>query len=351
MNKPIKTWGVGAAILIFILSFIGIVFYIRSNETVVQNTEPEKNKSIIEYSTEPIPATVTVSDTPIEGVETGKGDVGEDVKIISIDGYDVPTVESVESSNPVAETEDNECGDNEECGRGATYPSLNISSPQAFANDVLGKCIDVDGHYGAQCWDLASAYFLNYAGRILTTCGTGSAKGTIADGCWQKNAGNEFTMVWDKTQIQPGDIAVYSSGQWGHIGMAMGTYNNGYFTLLGQNQGGKPCNGGGSSANIINLSTKDFIGAFRPNIYIKTEPETPSLPVSNCVLWHVQRGDTMSKIMMECEGTIKYGEIMNEYAKTWYSLVIKPGQSVYDGWTSPSGVGLYEHDDIEHRVK
>jgi hypothetical protein len=57
----------------------------------------------------------------------------------------------------------------------------------------------------------------------------------------------------------------------------------------------------------------------------------------------------MSKIMMDCEGTIQYGEVMNEYAKTWYSLIYKPNQSVYDGWNSPSGVGLYAGDDIEHR--
>ena len=128
----------------------------------------------------------------------------------------------------------------------------------------------------------------------------------------------------------------------------MGSYNNGYISLLGQNQGGSACEGGGSSTNIINISLKSFVGAFRPKTYIKPEP-TP-IPVSGCVLWHVERGDTMSKIMMECEGTIKYGEIMNEYAKTWYSLIYKPGQSVYDGWNSKSGVGLYAGDDIEHRL-
>ena len=53
---------------------------------------------------------------------------------------------------------------------------------------------------------------------------------------------------------------------------------------------------------------------------------------------------------MECENTIKYGEAMNEYAKTWFSLIYNKGKSVYDGWTSPSGVGLYENDDIEHRI-
>ena len=122
------------------------------------------------------------------------------------------------------------------------------------------------------------AFWVNYARRTLLTCGTGAAKGTIADGCWQKNAGNDFVMIWDAKKIQAGDIAVFSTGQWGHIGMAMGDYNNGYFTLLGQNQGGNACPGGGSSTNIINISSRDFIGAFRPKIYIKPEPKPEPKP-------------------------------------------------------------------------
>jgi len=46
------------------------------------------------------------------------------------------------------------------------------------------------------------------------------------------------------------------------------------------------------------------------------------------------------------------GQAMDDYAKTWFSMVYVPGQSVYDGWyKSQNGVGLYEGDDIEHRVE
>ena len=58
----------------------------------------------------------------------------------------------------------------------------------------------------------------------------------------------------------------------------------------------------------------------------------------------------MSKIMLECEGTVVYGAAMDAYAKSWYSLIYKPGQSVYDGWHSKTGVGLYAGDEIEHRT-
>ena len=218
----------------------------------------------------------------LDGVEYGLGE-------IKINDEEIPTVEAVEGKmRVVKEGEDEQCPEGEECGRGAFVPYYNTSSPQAFANDTLGKCIDVDNYAGAQCWDSMDAFFVNYAGRTLLTCGTGAAKGTIQDGCWQKNAGDDFVMIWDAREIQAGDIAVFSTGTWGHIGMAMGKYNNGYFTLLGQNQGGKACPGGGSAGNIINISTRDFIGAFRPKAYIIPEPEpepepTPEAPDSGIV--------------------------------------------------------------------
>ena len=317
--------------------------------TININIENSKTKASITYSAESKQATITISEDKIESVETGQGAVGEEVEIKSLNGAEIKTVESVESNGPVTEVNNTNCPEGEECGRGSTFPTLDISSPQAFANQVIGQCIDVDGYFGSQCWDEMAAYFLNYVGRTLYTCGTGAAKGTIADGCWQKNAGTEFTMIWDKTQIQPGDIAVFSTGTWGHIGMAMGSYNNGYFTLLGQNQGGEPCPGGGAAGNIINISTKDFIGAFRPNIYIKPEPEPEPEPVVDvCKTREVFQGDTMGKIMLECTGEIKWGHDMDVYASKWTSTKVMPGQSVFAGWASANGVGLFAGDVIEY---
>lgn len=343
-------------IVVIIGVICGVGFTININ---LMNTGTEQetveSKAKVNYAEEAVPATVTVSDTPIEGVETGQGEIGEEAKVESVNGYDVPTVEAVESDGPVADESEVECPEGEECGKGAGYPTIDVSSPQAFANATLGVCLDVDGRYGAQCWDSMSAFFYNYAGRVLQTCGTGAAKGTIADGCWQKNAGGEFTMIWNPEEIQAGDIAVYSTGQWGHIGMAMGDYNNGYFTLLGQNQGGKACPGGGAAGNIINLSTRDFIGAFRPNIYIKPEPEPEPepapepAPVDTCKIRTVKKGDTLGKIMKECRGEIKWGEDMNEYARHWVSTKINGGNTVFYGWTHGTGYGLFANDVIEYR--
>jgi hypothetical protein len=338
-NTKLKWGGIAALLAALIAGITGIAINV--------NVENGKVSATITYSEEEKTPELTDG---LSDIEYGQGE-------IKVDGEEIKTVESVESNGPVTDVDNTNCPEGEECGRGAA-PQLDISSPQAFANDVLGKCIDVDGYYGAQCWDEMAAYWLNYVGRTLSTCGTGAAKGTIADGCWQKNAGSEFTMIWDKAQVQPGDIAVYSTGTWGHIGMAMGYYNNGYFTLLGQNQGGAACPGGGAAGNIINLSTRDFIGAFRPNIYIKPEPKpepepepepTPEPVVDTCKVRSVFKGDTMGKIMKECWGKITWGEAMNNYANHWHSTKLNPGKTVFYGWTHGTGYGLFAGDVIEYR--
>lgn len=262
-------------------------------------------------------------------IETSEGDVE----------IDVPTVELIESKQIIED-------DDLDFGRGEWH---DISSPEAYKNSVLGKCIDLDGKWGAQCVDGFADFNFQYTGRWLSTCGTGSARG-LWD-CAEYNAGDDYILVTDSSELQAGDWIIFDSGEYGHVGMALGPYNGGYIALLGENQGGTPCEGGGSAFNVINMSLRSFKGAFRPKIYVKEEPEPqPIVPITGCIEWYVEHGDTMSKIMLECENTIVYGEAMDNYAKTWYSLLYKPGQSVYDGWHSETGVGLYAGDEIEHKV-
>ena len=263
----------------------------------------------------------------------------------------IPTVEDVDGGLFKDDIDPN-LGDK---GWSETY---DVSTPEAFKNDTLNKCVIANNYYGAQCVSLARAFWWSYADRDVSTCGTGMAKGMM--NCADVNAGEDFDVMWkeDVNKIQAGDWLVFGGGQYGHIGMALGSVKDGYVALLGENQGGHSCgsNVGGSATNIINISVKNLIGFYRPKSYIKADPEPvvtpdPVIPISGCVLWHVERGDTMSKIMLDCEGTVVYGEAMNNYAKSWYSLIYKPNQSVYDGWNSKTGVGLYAGDDIEHRLK
>lgn len=319
-------------ILIVILSGLagaGLDLVIRPSENGI-TVDASYN---IEFSEQQIPAQL-------------ENDLGE----VILD-ENIPTVEDVDGGLFKDDMDPN-LGDK---GWSETY---NVSTPEAFKNDTLNKCVIANNYYGAQCVSLARAFWWSYADRDVSTCGTGMAKGMM--NCADVNAGEDFVVMWkeDINKIQAGDWLVFGGGQYGHVGMALGSVKDGYVALLGENQGGHSCgsNVGGSATNIINISVKNLIGFYRPKSYIKPDPEPvvtpePVIPISGCVLWHVERGDTMSKIMLDCEKTVVYGEAMNNYAKSWYSLIYKPNQSVYDGWNSPSGVGLYAGDDIEHRLK
>ena len=315
--EGIKNW------LIFIIATVLGVFggsIITTNIKVEDGVVEIDTRVSIQLAEEQVPAVL----------ETLEGNVEE---------LPLPTVEEIDSNTLIDE-------ENLDFGQGEYH---DISSPEAYKNAVLGKCIDLDGKYGAQCVDGFADFNYNYTGRWLTTCGTGTARG-LWD-CAEENAGDDYILITNPLDLQSGDWIVFDSGQYGHVGMALGGYNNGYIALLGENQGGASCYGGGAAFNIINMSLRTFKGAFRPKIYIKPEPEPEPIPISGCVEWYVEEGDTMSRIMLECENTIVYGEAMDNYAKTWYSKLFKPGQSVYDGWRSETGVGLYAGDDIEHRTE
>ena len=78
------------------------------------------------------------------------------------------------------------------------------------------------------------------------------------------------------------------------------------------------------------------------------EPSPQPTPISSCNTWNLKRGDTLSYIMKACEGYVNWPK-MNEYAKHWYSMYYKPGQSVYNGCNSSNGVGLYAGDVIYYK--
>lgn len=218
----------------------------------------------VTYSEEQIPAVI----------EDDKGEVFE------VEG--IPTVEEVDGG--LFEDKDTGLstveGEYEDLG---WYETFNVSSPEAFKNDTLNKCIIANNKYGAQCVSLARVFWWSYADRDVTTCGTGMAKGMME--CSEQNAGSEFVVFWsnDAYKIQAGDWLVFNGGRYGHVGMALGNVNKGYVALLGENQGGTACSEGGSATNIINISIKNLIGFYRPKAYIKPPKPTPVAPDTGIV--------------------------------------------------------------------
>lgn len=339
--KKAKTNKAGYIVSLIAIVIIAIIGAIVGGKIQVKVNE-EGFSAEIQYAEEQIPAVI-------------EDDLGEYIEINEVEGEEIKTVEEVDggkfedATTGVSITE----GEYEDLGWSEWYDT---SSPEAFKNGTMGKCIYANNRFGAQCVSLSRVFWWSYANRDVSTCGTGMAKGMM--NCAEQNAGDDFVIYWagDKHQIQAGDWLVFEGGLYGHVGMAVGPVVNGYVALLGENQGGRACEGGGAATNIININIANLIGFYRPKSYIKPEPApepvpepTPAPVVDQCKIWNVKKGDTLGKIMKACRGKIEWGAAMNDYAGHWYSTKFKKYLTVYDGWVSKNGVGLFAGDIIEYR--
>ena len=217
-------------------------------------------------------ASYILSDDPMPAfIENDKGEIEEIEHIPTMEEVDGGQFKDIDSGTSVVEGEYNDLGWSE---------VFNVSSPEAFKNDTLNRCIVANNYYGAQCVSLARVFWWSYADRDVSTCGTGMAKGMMD--CADQNAGDEFLIFWadQKDEIQAGDWLVFTGGMYGHVGMALAPVINGYVTLLGENQGGRACDEGGAATNIININTKNLIGFYRPKAYIKPEPTPEPQPAA-----------------------------------------------------------------------
>ena len=194
-------------------------------------------------------------------------DLGE---VVTLEDY--PTVEEIDGGGNFEElslyTVDNF---DQYHDLGAIETDVDTSSPSAFAESTLQRCIYANNYFGAQCVSLFRAFSWAYAGRDITTCGTGLAKGMM--NCYEENAGDDYDVIWNTDDIVAGTWAVFDGSLTGHVCMALDKPVNGYVACLGENQGGKKCEKGGSATNIIKLSLKNYIGGYIPVDYI-----TPVVP-------------------------------------------------------------------------
>ena len=289
-----------SAIIVTILAMIAAI----TGATININIEQDKYNATIEYSEEAQPAMV----------EDDRGEVIEEEAI--------PTVEEVDGGKFEDETTGVSTLEGEYEDLGAAIETFDVSSPVAFRNATLGKCVYANNKWGAQCVSLSRSFWFSYAGRDVSTCGTGMAKGMM--NCAEQNAGDDFDIYWAdaKWNIQAGDWLIFDGGQYGHVGMALGPVSNGYVALLGENQGGRACEGGGAATNIINISIKNLIGYYRPKAYIKPAPapeptpEPTPKPEDGKVTYSYVKGDCFSRVLVKlgldeghlwgADGTVAY---------------------------------------------
>lgn len=161
------------------------------------------------------------------------------------------------------------------------YVSLPIDSYTSWKTATNGNGFDVDHNYGCQCWDLAAEFWWNagFPQGYPTLAGTHSAYGAWDDRV--QNAGDAFDLIYDKTQLQIGDVIVinyFTGNPYGHIGFADEDYNgSNVIKILSENNGGTPDPEGGAYTNIANYSLANFRGAFRYKAW-HTTPPTPPTP-------------------------------------------------------------------------
>lgn len=209
---------------------------------------------------------------------------------------------------------------------------------------ILGRRLDdgnTDGGRGWQCSKYTA--YLATGKREYSTAHPdyGPVNGKDVASWLVKNYGFKYVDTPVKGAIGSGGF----NTQYGHTVMYL--YSTGSNTAMVNDANYVPLT---VSTHNMNISGWVWVvpGDYNPTPTPTSEP-TPE-PVASCDLINVYKGDTMGAIMRRCEGYVQWGAAMDAYARSWVSTKVKPGQTVYDGWHSSTGVGLYAGDIIQ-RVK
>lgn len=164
-------------------------------------------------------------------------------------------------------------------------PEVPHGTYDAFRDAVNGHAFDVDGMYGAQCWDgVDLLYQQPDVGQYLSTANTGRVKDCWLNGTAKaSNGSGHFTAISGKENIKKGDIIVFNTysswyGRTGHIGFANEDYNGTeYISLLSQNFGSGSNPYRGKAFNILNAYLGSaFLGIFRYDAWDNPTPPGPT---------------------------------------------------------------------------
>lgn len=146
-------------------------------------------------------------------------------------------------------------------------------SYQEFKNMVLGKAFDVDGAYGAQCWD-GYAYYMQYLGLKPAWCTSTGYAQDIYTNMDNNGMKEQFDLVYD---LQAGDIVVFpvnSVTPLSHVAIFDSDAGNGYGNFLGQNQ--TSADASGSAFSIARLPySATYYWAFRPKVLSQQQQTQP----------------------------------------------------------------------------
>lgn len=178
------------------------------------------------------------------------------------------------------------------------YTTIGHATYDEWRTNTMGHSYDVDGYYGAQCWDYAAELWYNVG------FGTGwphTGPNGVAYECWTnsryQNAGTKFDLVELLAVVKRGDVVVLDQGRFagdttGHIAFADEDYDgSGQMWLVGQNQTNPSAYG--SPVARTRMSVLKFLGAFRLKEWA-TPPE-PEKKKKHKFPWYIYR-DKLGRI-------------------------------------------------------
>lgn len=146
-----------------------------------------------------------------------------------------------------------------------------MASYNDFYNTHLGRAYDVDGYYGAQCWD-GYAEYCRYLGVPWSNC---TATGYVRDLWEQRHANGILNYFTEVSLMKPGDVAIFKVcgvTPSSHVAIFHSDAGGGYGWFFGQNQGGV-----GGAFNLCKLPySATYDTAFRPKAWSESITTTSS---------------------------------------------------------------------------
>jgi hypothetical protein len=138
-----------------------------------------------------------------------------------------------------------------------------MASYNEFKNQVINRAYDIDGAFGAQCWD-GYAKYCQYLGVPYANC---QQSGYVKDIYTQRKSNGMLNNFDEVEVMQAGDIAVFKETEgwtpYSHIAIFDHDVDGSYGMFLGQNQGGT--NGAFNLVKLPYFATYDY--AFRPKAF------------------------------------------------------------------------------------
>nr|QGW56855.1 ClyV [synthetic construct] len=138
-----------------------------------------------------------------------------------------------------------------------------MATYQEYKSRSNGNAYDIDGSFGAQCWD-GYADYCKYLGLPYANCtNTGYARDI-----WEQRHENGILNYFDEVEVmQAGDVAIFmvvdGVTPYSHVAIFDSDAGGGYGWFLGQNQGG--ANG---AYNIVKIPySATYPTAFRPKVF------------------------------------------------------------------------------------